>query len=1368
MTTTAPTRRPTTPAEKPLPPLVQRTWRIALAVAFVAVAFIQAPGRVVADTKLDLVVDPARFLGRSLLAWDPHAGFGQLQNQAYGYLFPMGPFYLLGHVAGVPDWVVQRAWWALLLVIAYEGLLALADELGIGTPTTRLMAAAAFALSPRVLSSLGALSVESWPLALAPWILLPLVRASSRGDPRRSALTSALLFACVGAVNAAATIAALLPAALWLASRRSGPRRRQLVTWWVAGIGLASVWWVLPLLILARYAYPFLDYIESARTTTSVTSVPNVLRGVSDWVAYSPSLGEPTWPAGWALATHPALILATTAVAALGLLGSATRSCPERRFLAWSVAAGVVLMAVGHCGPLAGPVRGLLDGPLVAFRNVHKVEPVLRIAVSLGLAHALAMAPGLLRAGWSRVPPGWGLPSAPVVARASAGAATVIIVVSSWPAWAGELAPRAPFAVVPGYWQTAATWLDTHPDGRTLLVPGSSFGDYRWGHTNDEPLEALAKSSMAVRDAVPLGAPGATRLLDGVDSELAGGRPSAGLAGALARAGIGRLLLRNDLDPRASADPLAVIRATLAGSPGIRRVATFGPPLDGTEGRVADLVGSAPARLALEIWDVEARSPDITVPVLAAARRLGGGPEAATAFAPAGLDSVPMLDVGAGTPGLTNASAVVTDTLRRRELDFGSVPGSGYGPTLPGSAPVGSGRAAGDILAGSPAAQTVARFAGDASVRSSPSAADPRLAGWRGPGAQPAAAFDGDPDTAWISADTGGRRWLQVSWPTPHRIATLRIVPSSITSLARPERVRVTTDAGSVTSHADATGTIVVVSQKAPTRRVRIDLLGAPVAAQVAIAEVVGLEVPERLVLPRETPVDAGHDTVLLTRSPDRGSCVLAAAWLCSQRLARPGEDAATWRRELTVSARGETEVRATVRARPGPELDHALDTALGYATTGSSVAVDHPAARPGAALDGDNATAWISSRNDPAPTLTVTYPQAVTISQLGLSTDEQSRSGLRSIVVAAGSRRQVVGLGGRRLPTFAPITAQTFRFTFVRSADRTDPIRVEELVLPGVNAPPADARVQLPCGRGPSLEVGSTRIDLAVDASATGLVSGASIPATVCGGARAVLGIGHQQVVADATSIVAPQTVSMGPTGLVGAVGELRSVRVRRNDAEHRVVAVGGGPIALVVLDEGSNAGWRAMANGHLLRPATVDRWRQAFVLPSGGPAVVDITFAPGHWHRIGLVVGGLALLLLLGFRLALAGSRSGADEPIPGCRPLQPRAATAAVLTLVIGGVLGGGVGVGVALAAVVARRRRRVALGIAAALYAVAGVAATRSSELSGGGTAGWTALGGLLVVFACAVDAGGPAWRRRHRPAPPIEQGLFEQVPGEAGG
>ena len=409
--------------------------------------------------------------------------------------------------------------------------------------------------------------------------------------------------------------------------------------------------------------------------------------------------------------------------------------------------------------------------------------------------------------------------------------------------------------------------------------------------------------------------------------------------------------------------------------------------------------------------------------------------------------------------------------------------------------------------------------------------------------------------------------------------------------------------------------------------------------------------------------------------------------------------------------------MHATVRALPGPALDHALDASLGYVATGSSTAVDHPAARPGAALDGDYGTAWISAGNDPAPTLTVTFPRAVTLGQLGLSTDDASRGSLRSIVVTAGGQQRLVGLGGRRLPSFTPITATTFRFTFVRSADRTSPIRIEELVLPGLASPPSGARVRLPCGEGPSIEVGATRIDVAVDASAAALVSGAPISATPCGSGRAALARGPQLLVAHAAPVVSLQTVALG--GPVARAGGVRKAQVRRNDAEHRVVAVGAGPVSLVILDEGSNPGWRATAGGHLLREVTVDRWRQAFVLPAGGPTVVDIGFAPGRWHRIGLVIGLLAMVVLVGLRLALLGQRHR-DEILPS-GPGRPRPATARVLVLAVGGVLGGVIGVAIALGAVVVIRWRRVALAIAAMLYGVAAVAALRSSELSGGRTA-----------------------------------------------
>ena len=168
-------------------------WRlVAVSAALAALAFVQAPALVVNDTKIDLALEPGSFLRRALSLWDPDGSFGQVQNQAYGYLFPMGPFFWLGDLLGLPAWVVQRLWWALLLVVAFWGIVMLSRTLGVGTSTAQVIGGLAYVLSPRILTVIGPSSVEVWPMATAPWVLVALVVGLRRGDPRRWAAVAAV------------------------------------------------------------------------------------------------------------------------------------------------------------------------------------------------------------------------------------------------------------------------------------------------------------------------------------------------------------------------------------------------------------------------------------------------------------------------------------------------------------------------------------------------------------------------------------------------------------------------------------------------------------------------------------------------------------------------------------------------------------------------------------------------------------------------------------------------------------------------------------------------------------------------------------------------------------------------------------------------------------------------------------------------------------------------------------------------------------------------------------------------------------------------------------------------------------------------
>ncbi|WP_399531885.1 alpha-(1-_3)-arabinofuranosyltransferase family protein [uncultured Corynebacterium sp.] len=481
------------------------------------VVLLQPWGLTAADTKHDLAANPGHFLRGALHAYTDTFTLGQLQNQAYGYLFPQGLFFLLADP--LPDWIAQRAWWFLVLAVGFLGFFRLARTVLPAAPSfAALLGGLLYALSPRTLTTLGAISSETWPVMLAPWVLLPFLRPGRVGW--RDAAPSVVAVACMGAVNATATLAACLPAGLVLLWRRAG--KTGLV--WLAGCAAVSAWWITPLLILGRYAPPFTEFIESAGVTTRWLNLAEILRGTTSWAPFV----DTERVAGNELATEPVFVLVTVAVAALGLIGLA-RLPREWAFM--------LLVGVAVLGTHAAWYLDALDGPLAALRNVHKFDPLVRIPLVLGVASIAARVrlPRTLSPG----------------RREAAGLLVCLVVVGATaPAWAGRLLPKGAYEEVPAYWHEAADFLNSL-DTRVLIYPPASFARQDWGWTRDEPAQPLLDVPWAVRDAVPLIPPEAIRGLDGAMAQIE--RDPATAPVVLQRLGIGAVAVRHDLISGSSA-----------------------------------------------------------------------------------------------------------------------------------------------------------------------------------------------------------------------------------------------------------------------------------------------------------------------------------------------------------------------------------------------------------------------------------------------------------------------------------------------------------------------------------------------------------------------------------------------------------------------------------------------------------------------------------------------------------------------------------------------------------------------------------------------------------------------------------------------
>jgi arabinofuranan 3-O-arabinosyltransferase len=1308
------------------------------------VALLHSPGKMIPDTKIDVAIEPLRFLGRTLHLWEPLSQFGHVQNQVVGYLFPMGSFFGAGKALGIAPWLVQRAWIVALLVVAFHGMRRLAAELGVGVPWSRSVGAFCFATGPGVLAGLGTFSAAVLGTVLAPWVILPLVGVRRGSSTRRRAAASALAVVCIGGINATVTLGALLGAALFIGVEFRGSLRTRLAAWWTALVLVACLPWLVALGFQARYGFNFLPYTERAETTASAGSALDTLRGTGNWINYL-GLTEP-WSRSGSMLVHSWLVTGAVGLVSLsGLVGLTFGRLPVRRWLGWCVSTSVIVLTAGYSGAgsglFGGAARAVLNGPGVFARNMIRLAPSLRMALALGTMHLLAelqraeLQRRSRRRQWGELfPASRGVRSSRSLALLGACA---VMAGSTAPAWTGRLVPAGAFVRVPAEWSELLAYLDASPpSGRLLVVPTSAFAEYDWGRPLEEPLQFLSDRPWVSRSLIPLGSAESVAVLDVIEDVLAHGTAEPGLPAFLSRVGVSALVVRNDLDWRASGSPRpTTVRRALFGS-GMAPIRGFGRPMGESvsERPLADL-GARAAELRLpplELWSSTRDASPVSVSPLNDAAQLVGDASALLAMSRYGLvDGIVTSIAGStgpdagGTGPVVRAGATVlmSDTQRREAVEFGLVRNH-RSYTLTANEP--------QVVARRPLRRFAPPDVGSDAVAVQggvKSASASSYGSWliQLPEVGPPSAVDGDMLTAWVAADEGDDTpWFEVELDEPTVVESL----SLSVLLDGPWR--------------QVIGSVDVVSSSGERRRTNLrpterpQLLAVPPGTTSSLRLTLrpserrsdGQPTPTAPMGIRELQVNGqANSRRIKLPDPPAGTDVTGLVVSMNRQTTSPFDrlrsDA---ERSLNRSFRSpiaiDTKVLGTARPEPLDETRAMWLSGdrLPVNVTASSVWDRRLWADVRNAFDGNPATAWIPepvaplrfdpvrfsvpnrapreasltspipTSFDPAPSVTINWRSDQRLSEIVL-TPALSRSSLPTTVrltSPAGVRTVELSRGvGRFEPLVTnTVTITTLATTGLESVDPLSgrtvpaPIAVAEIRFSGVDMaaplPVETSPFTSDCGAGPDIVVDGAIYRTRVSGIRRDLVTADPVEVTLCDADGIPLSAGEHTVVSASDEAFVLTSLNL-VGGEVDQRDATRSVDTEEWGPQERLVRVGAGAAAVLTVHENQSRGWTATLNGVQLEHYIVDGWQQGFVVPAGDGGVIRLAFTPQRTYRW-LLLGAWGLLAVLPV-LALAGR--GRTEVRPTVEPdRHPRRRLAIAALLTVGLSLAGAFGVAVAL--------------------------------------------------------------------------------------
>jgi len=545
-----------------------------LALIVYPLVMLSSPGKMPADTKLFLYLDPGGLLQRAADTWDASQFAGTVPHQQISYLWPAGPWFWLMDALHVPDWIGHRLWIGSLLFFAGWGVHWLARQLGFRAHCA-LAAAFVYMLSPYMLAYVSRTSVMLLPWAGLGWLLGCTVLSARHGGWRYPAC-AALVVLTVGSTNATA-VALIAPApVLWLLHAASAKE----ISWRqacsaAARIGalslLVSAWWIAFLGVQSRYGIDILAYTETLEAVSSTSIAPEAVRGLGYWLNYIRDHVQATTDAAGPYHTNLALLLTSYGLALVGLVGLSLVKWKGRRFAAVLLLVGTVLAVGGY--PLNDPAPlfgGLTDNTrstlALALRSSTRALPMSMLALSLGAAAVVGAVGHINRQ------------------RMVSGAVALIAIINLPALWTGGLVDRflTRDETPPSAWHEAvATLPDDVTATRVWQLPGAEFGAFRWGYTVDPPFPGLSSQPFISRDLQPLGSPGAMDLLYAFDDRFQNGTVDPDSIAAVARLfGVETIWVAGDMAFERFRTPRPEVTDALyrAGPNGLDEPRAFGEP----------------------------------------------------------------------------------------------------------------------------------------------------------------------------------------------------------------------------------------------------------------------------------------------------------------------------------------------------------------------------------------------------------------------------------------------------------------------------------------------------------------------------------------------------------------------------------------------------------------------------------------------------------------------------------------------------------------------------------------------------------------------------------------------------------------------